>query len=296
MFQNNLGEFFALFTAFCWTVTAMSFESAGKKVGSLSVNLIRLIMAFVFLGIYSWITQGFFVPTKFSQHAWLWLSLSGVVGFAFGDLMLFEAFVQAGSRVSMLVMSLVPVFSAILGWFLLKEVLSFQEIAGMIVTISGISLVILKRNKRKLQLSHSYKGLLFALLGALGQSLGLVLSKFGMGSYNAFAATQIRVISGIVGFVIIFFIFKRWKNVHRALQNNSALRRIGLGAFFGPFLGVSFSLLAIQHTQTGVASTIIAIVPVLIIPPSIIIFKEKINVKEIIGAVIAVFGVSLLFL
>lgn len=296
MIQNNLGEFIALLTAICWTVTAMSFESAGKKVGSLSVNLIRLIMAFFFLGIFSLITQGFFIPVSASAHIWLWLSISGIVGFAFGDLMLFEAFVQAGSRVSMLIMSLVPFFSAILGWFILKEVLTFQEILGMTITIAGICLVILKRKEKKLQLSHSMKGIMFALFGAFGQAAGLVLSKYGMGDYNAFAATQIRVISGTLGFVVIFSFLRKWKNLKLAVKNKAALSRISLGAFFGPFLGVSFSLWAIQYTQTGVASTIIAIVPVLIIPPSVLIFKEKVNIKEIIGAVIAVSGVSLLFL
>ena len=140
------------------------------------------------------------------------------------------------------------------------------------------------------------QGIFLAFGGALGQAAGLVLSKKGMGDYDAFASSQIRVLTGIVGFTILFFFLKRWKRVGQALQNKPAMKRIALGSVFGPFLGVSFSLLAIQHTQAGIAATIMAIVPVLIIPPAIIIFKERPSWKEIVGAVITVGGVGLFFL
>jgi drug/metabolite transporter (DMT)-like permease len=137
---------------------------------------------------------------------------------------------------------------------------------------------------------------LFAFGGVLGQAAGLVLSKYGMGSYNAFAATQIRVIAGIFGFGVILFVFKRWPRIRSAFHNRKAMTRITVGSFFGPFLGVSFSLLAVQYIATGAASTIMSIVPVLIIPPAVILLKEKVTFKEVIGAVIAVTGVVLFFL
>ncbi|HZH71157.1 MAG TPA: DMT family transporter, partial [Mariniphaga sp.] len=129
-----------------------------------------------------------------------------------------------------------------------------------------------------------------------GQAAGLVLSKKGMGSYDAFSASQIRVVAGIYGFAILFVFMKRWPRVWSALRNPPAMKRIALGAFFGPFLGVSFSLLAVQHTETGIAATLMAIVPVLIIGPSVLIFNEKINTKEIVGAVITVVGIAFFFL
>jgi drug/metabolite transporter (DMT)-like permease len=135
-----------------------------------------------------------------------------------------------------------------------------------------------------------------ALGGALGQAAGLVLSKKGMGSYDAFSATQIRVLTGIVGFSVLFIFMNRWPRVWAALKNPPAMRRITLGAIFGPFLGVSFSLLAVQHTKTGIAATLMAIVPVLIIAPSVLLFHEKVNTKEILGAIITVGGVALFFL
>ena len=140
------------------------------------------------------------------------------------------------------------------------------------------------------------KGVLFAFLGAFGQGLGIVFSKLGMGNYDPFASTQIRILTGIVGFVIIVTLSRRWPTVGKALTNKKGIIAITTGSFFGPFLGVSFSLIAIRYTATGIASTIMAIVPVFIIPPSIIFFRHKITVKEMIGAVISVCGVVLFFI
>ncbi len=301
--MSYFGEFAALLTAVFWTVTSLSFESAGKKVGSLSVNLIRLLIAFLIYAIYLKITRGMFLPMDAGLERWLWLSLSGIVGFVIGDLLLFQAFVVVGARVSMLIMAFAPPITALIGWLMLGEVLTPMNWLGMVVTITGISVVILKRSKAngsarlpRLTSAYSVQGILLAFGGALGQGAGLVLSKKGMGDYDAFASSQIRVLTGIAGFTILFFIMKRWKKVGEALRNTSAMKRITLGSVFGPFLGVSFSLLAVQHTQAGIAATLMAIVPVLIIPPAIILFKEKPNWKEIAGAFIAVAGVALFFL
>lgn len=302
--ENHFGEIAGVLTALFWTITALAFESAGKKVGSLAVNLIRLVMAFFLIGIYSWLVRGFFFPTDATWYNWKWLAFSGLVGFVIGDLLLFQSYLVIGARVAMLLMALAPPFAAFIGWLMLGEVLTPMNWLGMGITMSGIVVVILKREKseengeiiRKLKSSYSLPGILLALGGALGQAAGLVISKKGMGDYDAFSATQIRVLTGIVGFSVLFFFLKRWHRVGAALKNGSAMKRISLGAFFGPFLGVSFSLLAVQHTQTGIAATLMAIVPVLIIPPSIFLFKEKVNWKEILGAIITVGGVALFFL
>ena len=312
MFQSHLGEFAALLTAVFWTITAIAFESAGKKIGSLSTNLIRLLLAFIFIGIYSQITRGSFIPFDASAHNWVWLSLSGLIGFVIGDLLLFEAYVVIGSRISMLIMSLTPPITAFLGWLIMDERLTKQNFLGMFLTILGIMLVVLDRKtknnskeeenhqengkRNKIKFTYPLVGILLAFGGAVGQGSGLVLSKFGMQDFDPFAATQIRVITGLVGFAILFVFMKRWKKVFEAVKNRSAMTRLSIGAFFGPFLGVSFSLLSVKYTTTGVASTIMAIVPVLIIPPAVVFFKEKITFKEVIGSVIAVIGVALFFM
>jgi drug/metabolite transporter (DMT)-like permease len=313
MLETHFGEFASLMAAFCWTATALAFESAGKKIGSLSVNLIRLFMAIFMLGIFTWITRGLFLPLDASLHQWKWLIISGLIGFSLGDLFLFEAYVRIGARISSLIMSFVPPITGIIGWLIMDERLSAENILGMAITLTGIILVISQRknrnpnptrivevpqNKNKMRFGFSYHvvGIILAFGGAVGQATGLVLSKFGMQDYNAFAATQIRVFAGTVGFIVLFFILRRWHRVQSALRNRKAMKRVTIGAFFGPFLGVAFSLLAVQHTLTGIASTLMALVPVLIIPPAVLYFKEKVNFLEILGAFIAFAGVALFFL
>ena len=302
--EQYYGEIAGIATAFCWTATSMFFEAAGKRIGSLSVNLIRLLMAFFLLGTVNWLYRGLFLPLDASVHNWLWLALSGLVGFTIGDLLLFQAFVVVGARVSMLIMALSPPMAAISGWIILGETLEYSAILGMVITLTGIMMVVLNRpvktkNGKKTKLKDWFNnplGLLLAFGGATGQAIGLVLSKKGMEGYDVVASTHIRVMAGFIGFVIVFFFMKRWHKVFIALKNKQAMKGVTIGAFFGPFLGVSFSLLAVQHTLTGIASTLMALVPVLIIPPAVIFFKEKINVMEIIGAVIAFVGVGLFFL
>jgi len=304
MLHNYFGEIAGILTAVFWTVTSMAFESAGKKVGSLSVNLIRLVIAFFFIGFYSWAVRGFFFPTDATPFQWQWLAFSGLVGFVIGDLLLFQALVVIGARISMLVMALAPPFAAFIGWLVLGEVLSITHLVGMAITLAGIIIVILKRERiddhgtivKRIRSGYSVQGILLALGGALGQGAGLVLSKKGMGDYDAFSASQIRVLTGIIGFIFILTFMKRWPRFISALKNIPAMKRITLGAFFGPFLGVSFSLLAVQHTKAGIAATLMSITPVLIIAPAVFLFKEKINWKEILGAVITVIGVAFFFL
>lgn len=298
MLQHNYGEFAALFTAFLWTFTALAFEDATRKVGTYAVNIFRLVFAFIFLALLNYFRRGMFLPMDATQDAWIWLSLSGLVGFVIGDLFLFASYPIITSRVAMLIMTLVPPATAFLGWIVLGETMNLQSLAGMFLVVFGIGITIWSRASKgeKLKLNYSFKGLLFAFIGAMGQAGGLILSKMGMKDYDAFSSTQIRAISGIIGFIIVLFVMRKWGNVGSTFKNPKALRSITIGSFFGPFLGVSFSLVAIQNTSAGIASTLMALVPIIIILPSIYIFKQKITQREIVGAVISVLGVVMFFI
>lgn len=300
--SNYLGEIAALLTALCWTVTAMAFESAGKRVGALSLNLIRLVIGLIFLSIYNTIVNGEIFPTA-TSFQWFWLALSGLIGFVLGDLFLFRAFIMIGARISMLIMALVPPIAALIGWITLGEKLSGMEFMGMGITLSGIVLVMSSKLEikkgdmgRNLKMGPLVLGSLLALGGAVGQAAGLVLSKKGMQDMDPFSATQIRIMTGVLGFAIVITVFKRWKHLFGALKDLKAMKFMTLGSFTGPFLGVSLSLLAVQHTDTGIAATLMALTPVMIIPAVILMKKEKIRTIEIIGALISVGGVALFFL
>jgi len=298
MIQSHFGEFAALLTAVFWTVTALAFEGATKRVGPFAVNLIRLVFALVFLSFMSYFSRGLALPTDATSHIWLWLGLSGVIGFILGDYFLFASYPLIGSRMAMLMMTLAPPMAAFFGWIALGETMNLKGLAGMFLVVSGIGIAIWNKpnGEQKSRLKFPIKGLIFAFIGALGQGGGIVLSKYGMGQYDAFAATQVRVIVSIIGFAIIITFLRRWKNVNAAFKNKPALRGIVLGSVFGPFLGVSFSLLAVQNTNTGIASTIMAIVPVLIILPAVVLYKQKVSLAEIAGAFLSVFGVAMFFI
>lgn len=292
-----LGELISLGTALCWTITVVSFEFAGKRVGSLSVNFIRLVMGFLLLGILLFFLRESFIPLSMGQTAWSWLLLSGLIGLFIGDMFLFQAFIDVGGRISLLIMSMVPVISTLLGYLFFNEILSTHEFIGMSITLTGIvATILLRKPKRQKFHPNIIKGITFAFFGAIAQAVGLVFSKIGMGTGSAFAATQIRIIAAIFGFLIVLTWNKRWPEVKKATTNKHAMIFLWIGALFGPVLGVSSSLLALQYTEMGIATTIAQTNVIMIIPFSILFFKEEVSYKEIITSIVAFSGVALLFI
>jgi drug/metabolite transporter (DMT)-like permease len=296
--STHYGELAALATAVFWTITALSFEFASKRVGSLAVNMIRLTVAFLLLGIFTLISRGMFLPLDATPFNWFWLALSGLVGLVLGDYFLFKAYSIMSSRIAMLIMTTVPPMTAIIGWLLLGEKMLPLHILGMFLTMGGILLAIFTRpeNGQRIQLSYPVKGIIYALIGSVGQAGGLVLSKYGMWDYDSFAASHIRLIAGIAGYALIILVLRKGGLIRYAISDRKGMKAIALGSFFGPFLGISFSLLAVKYTETGIAATIMAIVPILIIPASVVLFKERFTWLEIAGAFISVAGVVLMFL
>lgn len=296
--NTHIGEFAALAVALFWTISALAFESASRKIGSLSVNILRLCLGLVFISLLTAIIRGQILPFDATRHNWIWLALSGIIGLVLGDYFLFRSYPLIGSRFAMLVMTLAPPLSAVFAYFILGESLELIQIAGMLIVIIGITIAIFNKPVKgeKLSIKLSSAGLLFAFIGAIGQALGIVLSKYGMEGYDPFASTQIRIIAGVAGYSIIITFLRRWNQVSLSLRDLSAMKVLTLGSFFGPFLGISFSLLSVKYTEAGIASTIMTITPVLILAPSLWIYKEKITAIEIAGAVLSVAGVALFFI
>ncbi len=298
MGTSHLGQMAALGTAICYTLNGIFFESAGKKVGSLAVNYIRLVIGFILISVFTYFTRGYFLPTDGTIHNWTWLGISGFIGFFLGDLFLFQSYIEVGPRISMLILGAAPPMTAILGYIFMGEKLSIMGIVGMLVITLGICLVILGRDsqEKKIRLKHPIKGITFAFLGAVGQSFGMIFSKIGMGDYNPFAATQIRIVAGFIGFTLLFAYGRKWDLLKKAFKDKKAMKEISLGSLFGPFIGVSLQLISLQHTSAGVSATITSIMPVTILPYSIIINKERLTIKEVMGTLISVAGVAILFL
>ncbi len=297
-----LGELAALGTACCWTVSSLAFSAAGRRMGSLSLNLVRLVFAFVLVTVYCGIRRGMWLPFDASPKTWIWLLGSGFVGYVLGDLCLFRAFVLIGPRLSMLIMALAPPIAAVLGFFLLNERISTLGIVGMAVTIGGVAWVVRERpetttsNHTQPKGKDLEHGIILAFGGAIGQALGMVLSKIGMGEYDPVASGQIRIIAGIIGFSVLFSAVGWWRKTLDGVRDTYALKYAALGAFAGPFIGVSLSLVSVQLTETGIAATIMSTTPVLIIPVVILSGQERVTPRAGIGAIVAIVGVAMLWL
>jgi drug/metabolite transporter (DMT)-like permease len=304
------GELAAVGTAACWAVSAVAFEAAGRRIGAMVVNVLRLALALVILAAYGAVVHGRAWPTDASGEAWLWLGLSGIAGFTFGDLCLFRAFVLIGARLSALLMATAPLFTVVLGWLWLGERLELPQVVGVACTVSGVLLAIADRRRPTAAGGHAdprergawggaripAAGVLLGLAGALGQALGLVLSKRGMGDYDPVAATQIRVCAGLLGFVVITTVIGWWGRVAAGLRDRQAIGATATGTLFGPVLGVALSLTAVQLTAAGVAASLMALTPVIVIPIAVLVGRERIAVAGLLGTGLAVLGAVLLVL
>jgi drug/metabolite transporter (DMT)-like permease len=300
------GELIAISTVLCWTISVQFFEAASKRAGAAPVNIIRLACALIFFGLLLFCRHGYFLPVNFPAHAWIYLSLSGIVGFFLGDIFLFKALVEIGPRVSMLIYSLAAPVTAIFGWIFLKENYLLHQWFGMIITLTGVGIVILEGNPKISDNSNlkirkiSFKGVAYGFGAMLGQALGYIFSKSGMhtdsGYLDAFSSTQIRAFAAFVCFLVFFTVTGKWKTVKTAVKDKKALLFTTIGSVTGPFLGVSLSLLVLHYLTTGVASTFLSLVPIFIIPFSIFLHKEHVSIRAAAGAVISVFGIYLLML
>jgi len=246
------------------------------------------------------IIDGRILPAGISSTSYYYLIASGIIGLSLGDLCLFSAFLIIGTRLTLLVFAASPIITTIIAWLLLDETLNIYAITGIFITIAGIAWVTAERQKNgnsQNQPSRSRAlGVLLALGGATGQAVGLVLAKAGMGdSVDPLPATFIRMVAA-AGAIWLFGLFKgdTIKTLKKMSDRRAMLLAIG-GAICGPFLGVWLSLVAVRHTATGIAAAIMASVPVLVIPLVIIFYHEKVPLRALIGAVIAVGGVVLLF-
>jgi len=294
-----LGELAALATAFCWSFGSIFFTSGGREIGALNVNRIRLVFAVILLGIALLIANGWLIQPDAPLRNIGYLSLSGLIGLVIGDSFLFSAMVMIGPRLTLVIFSLSPAIAAITAWLFIGEDLDILSIVGMAVTFAGVVWVTLERppNGTAPPSNVSVKGVIFAFLGGAGQAIGIVFAKVGMGDViGPMAGTFIRMISSATIIWIISFATGSYVRTFRALKNRKGVALSLGGAFFGPFLGVTLSLMAVKNTEAGVAMAIMSIVPVLVIPWVMIFYREKVSIRAFIGAVVAVAGVFILFL
>ncbi|MCP4360250.1 MAG: DMT family transporter [Chloroflexi bacterium] len=297
--MNYWGEAAALGTAVSWALTSILFSFAGQRIGSVVVNRSRLLFAFLFLLITHWFLQGSFFPTEVEPFRWFWLTVSAILGLVLGDGFLFQAFVLIGARLSALLMSTVPIISVLVGWLLFGEGLTAVEMTAVLLSVGGVAWVVTEKQPGRTAVENkNYRlGLLFGLLGAVGQVVNLVTARYGMvGDYPAISATIIRI---FVAMLVMWgaAVFQRQVQItFQHWRDQPALRTLIGGSFVGPFLGIWLSLIAVQLTRLGIAATLMALTPILLIPAEYAIYRKPISRRSLMGTMLAFAGVALIFL
>ena len=305
--MTYIGELISIGVAFSWTATALLSEFGSKRLGNLTLNVLRMALALVFSLVLFLVVTGSPLPAGASSEACFWMLLSGLVGYVIGDFCLFQCYIIIGSRFGQLFMTLAPLAAALMAWVTLGQQMTIMSIVAMLVTLFGISVSVLGRGeKHKVSLKLPLNGVLFAIGAALCQGVGLVLSKIGMDHYETdaampdwlipFSANFYRCVAGIIGFAILHYFHDGMAPFREAMHDRKGLSVAIATTIFGPFVGVGFSLMAVQYTAAGIASTLMAMTPIIIILPSYWLFHEKITWKAVVGAFISVIGVSLFFL
>jgi drug/metabolite transporter (DMT)-like permease len=293
-----LGEIAALATSFLWALTSIFFTYGGREVGSVVVNRSRLLFAALIVPALHLALEGSLLPLNAEAFRWEWLGLSAVLGLVIGDAFLFQAFVTVGPRLSQTIMALVPIFTTVLAWFLFGETVNAQELAGIILAVGGVTWVVSERRGRVAVESKQYgRGILFALGGALGQATGLITSRLGLvGDFPPISGNVIRLLVATLvvwGFTLlrgrIGFTVSQWRN-------RKALRAILGGTIVGPVLGVWMSLAAIQLARVGIASTLMSLAPIILLPLGALFLNERITPRSVVGTLAAISGVALIFL
>jgi drug/metabolite transporter (DMT)-like permease len=296
--------------AFLWSANAILFAEAGKRIGALSVNAFRVIVAALFLIATHLIFYGAFLPAA-SKAQWFWLGISGIIGLGIADFALFAAFVMIGPRLSLLLLSLVPVYSAIFSYLILGEVLGAWALIGIAVTLAGIIIVILEKEDQK-QDEEEKKGekrlkrigLLLGTIAALAQGVGLVFSKFGMirmavdpaKPLAPLPATLIRMVVAALFIWLCIALAGKLPWILGKLRDKRALQLSSAGAFIGSFLGVWMSMVAVTYIYVGIAQTLMSLMPIMIIPMVWIAYGERTSWRGMLGAFVAVAGAAILFL
>ena len=319
--MQYIGELISLGVAFSWTVAALASEVGSRRLGVFVMNVWRMSLALLLSALLLWLTLGAPYPVYASGTTWLWLLASGVVGYFFGDWCLFNSYLTIGSRMGQLFMTLAPMFTAFAAWVMIGQTLSWTALLAMGVTLCGIAISVLGRDEHHhVALGLPLKGILFGIGAGLGQGIGLVLSKIGLDHYeqdvatmfNAqcsmfneqssmlnvlpFASNMIRCVAGLVCFSAWLILSGHAGRMRDSLKERRGLLAMVIAVFSGPFIGVGFSLMAVQYTAAGIASTIMAMTPIIILLPSRWLFHQPITLRGVVGAVISVVGVSLFFL
>ncbi len=289
-----LGELAAITAALCWTLNSLAVERLGRGLSGWGLNMLTKAGGLILVSLLALAMHGSLLPQA-SARQWILLLFSGLIGFSIGDGFLYAAFQQIGARRTLLIFSANPIIAAILGWALMGEALSARHVAGILLAVAGIMIVI-QGDVTGSQKNPQWQGILWAALATLGQAGGVILSKMSLENLDAVPAAQIRLVGGLAGMALILSLFRKWGHLPAILRDRKGRQTLSVSVILGTLIGMVLSMLSVKLIPVAVASILFSLMPVMILPISAWILKERVNAREILGALITVGGVSLLFL
>ncbi len=295
-FYSHYGELFALLAAMMWGSASIFFTLSSHEIGAGNLNRLRLVFAVVILSGLISATVGWSWVGEVTREEYALLALSGIIGLAFGDRFYFSALKEMGPRLSTQVFALNPVTSTLFAWLFLGETLGFWPLLGIAVAITGVILVTSERRKTENGSHATLRGVTFALIATACHSGAFVLAKHVM-SYkiDALTGSFIRMVAALIAVWALAAVNGKLISTWESM---SSLRRWKLvlgGSVLGPSIGVWVALIAITHAPVGIASTLMALTPLFVIPLVVITQGEKVSKRAVLGALIAFVGVILIF-
>ena len=290
------GELAALGAAFLWALSAVIYTHLGQKIPPLALNLSKGVIAIAFIA-FTLMVQGDYLPTGMSAVAIGFLLLSGVLGIGLGDTCYFQALNHLGARRTLLLEALAPPLSALIALIFLQETLSLGACLGIFLTILGVSWVISERVPgTPIQAENPLQGVGFALVAALAQASGAVLSRAALAetAISPLWSTLLRLMGAVVVLLLWIPFQQPSRLVFKPLESKRLLGIIVITAFFSTYLGIVLQQTALKYTATGIAQALLATSPLFVLPIAMGM-GEAVSPRAFLGVLVALGGIGLLF-
>lgn len=291
IYLHFLGGVAALSSAFCWAISAVLFQQVGKEVSAVAMNLVKGIVAIICIGL-------ILIPVGFadiSDDAFFLLAMSGLVGICLGDTLYFLTINRLGSRLTLLIGSLIPVATALIAMTMLGERISLNAAIGLILTITGVGYVLWERSPATEHDARWKLGLLFGLLFVLANASGIIFTKVGVKDVPALDATLVRTVWAVIGLAAWGTITRSFVSWIKPIKNPKLRNRLLVASVIGAFLGTWFSVIALKYTDAVVAVTLNSTSPLFVLPLAMLYLKEQISWRAVGGAFVAIMGVAVYF-
>ena len=290
------GEIAALSTAVLWAGAAVVYTRFGQSLPPLVLNTVKGTIAIALL-LLTILLRGIWQIHLESTTMWL-LLLSGIAGIGIGDTAYFASLNLLGPRRTLLMETLAPLFAALIALVCLQEQLNTVAWCGIALALLGVAWAIAERIPETVaQPSRSSRrGICFALLAALGQATGAVLSRAALANSDVSPlwSALLRLLAGTLLLFPLLIVKQQLPQLLKPFQSKHFFLAISLTALISTYLGVWLQQTAFKFTAAGIAQTLLATSPIFVLP--IAIWQgDRVSVRAGLGAAIALAGITLLF-